>query len=177
MFSKKCFFLIDRSLKIFFDFSRYFDQIFAYQNLVRKFENLDFSKNRKYIFLDRSIFFWKKLFFENFFYFLKVNRLNFNRLVVRNSRARYHHFDTTKTGKCLPKLPLPRLWERASNHGQNPQMDVRLPSNDRNSELRRSWLCNQSIGSLETSCRTTFPHVWGTLGPPESRYLEHSIFF
>ena len=67
-----------------------------------KIENIVKIEN---IFLDRSIFFLKKkLFFENFFYFLKVNRLNFNQLVVRNSRAQYHHFDTWKTEKISPKL-------------------------------------------------------------------------
>ena len=109
-FSKK-----STDLKKHFGFS-WKNYIFKFPYLILAYENV-IKISRKTVFWDRSIF------FENIFYFLKGNRLNFNRLVARNSRTQYHHFDTRKTEKSLPKQPLPRLWERA-NHGQNPQMDV-----------------------------------------------------
>ena len=74
------------------------------QNVLDSSEDRKYRENRKYFFRSVDFFLKKKLFFENFFYFLKVNRLNFNQLVVRNSRAQYHHFDTWKTEKISPKL-------------------------------------------------------------------------
>ena len=126
------------------------------------------------IFLRSIDFFFEK---KTFFYFLKVNRLNLNRLVVRNSRAQYHHFDIRKTEKILPKLPLPRLVGESFECFKSRVNGCRLPSNGRNFELRRSWLCNQSIGPCNILGRTTFPHVWSTLEPPESRLLANRLFF
>ena len=52
------------------------------------------------------------------------DRLNFNRLVVRNSRAQSDKNGEQKTEKSLPKLSFPRLVERASSVPFSPRIDL-----------------------------------------------------
>ena len=109
MFSKKIFFhKKSTDLKIFFWFFAIFWSNFRKLKLSKEIWKSWFSaKNRKYFFVVGRFFLKKKL--KKSFYFLKENRLNFNRLLVRNSRAQSDKNGEQKTEKSLPKLPFPRL--------------------------------------------------------------------
>ena len=50
-------------------------------------------------------------FLKTFLFLLKVNRLNFTRLVVRNSRDQYHHFETRKTENPSENYHFHVWWE------------------------------------------------------------------